>query len=116
MARAAAVSAIAVCGVLYAQAINIKPGPCEIVTTLTVNLPPGYQDTLQQPRTQQLCVTGPDLKQVSQKLAQARTGKDPSCKLSDDSVAGDKVKFVMSCQGSTTHFEGTFLGTSFEAH
>ncbi|TLY70714.1 MAG: DUF3617 domain-containing protein [Gammaproteobacteria bacterium] len=121
-ARAAALAAAAMCGALFAQAVNLKPGKYEFVSTSQVTLapemqkrlPPGYLARLQKPRTQQQCITDVDLKQVGKQLSQGR-GNDPSCKMTEHSVAGDKVKFVMQCQRATTHFEGTFSSDSFQA-
>jgi hypothetical protein len=121
-ARAAALTTAAMCSALFAQAVNLKPGKYEFVSTSQVTLPPemqerlppGYLARLQKPRTQQQCVTDADLAQVSKKLSEER-GNDPSCKMTDHTVAGDKVKFVMQCQRATTHFEGTFSSDSFKA-
>jgi hypothetical protein len=121
-ARAAALAAAVMCGALYAQTVNLKPGLYEFVSTSQVTLspemqkrlPPGYLARLQKPRTQQQCITDADLKQVGKKLSQER-GNDPSCKMTDHTVSGDKVKFVMQCQRATTHFEGTFSSDSFKA-
>jgi hypothetical protein len=121
-ARAAALAAAAMCGALYAQTVNLKPGMYEFVSTSQVTLtpemqsrlPPGYLARLQKPQTRQQCISDADLKQVSKKLAEER-GNDPSCKMTDHTVSGDKVKFVMQCQRITTHFEGTFSSDSFKA-
>lgn len=121
-ARAAALAAAVMCGALYAQTVNLKPGMYEFVSTSQVTLspemqnrlPPGYVAKLQKPRTQQQCITDADLKQVSKKLSEER-GNDPSCKMTDHTVSGDKVKFVMQCQRATRHFEGTFSSDSFKA-
>jgi Protein of unknown function (DUF3617) len=121
-ARAAALTAAVMCGALYAQTVNLKPGMYEFVSTSQVTLPPemqnrlppGYLERLQKPRTQQRCITDADLAQVSKKLSEER-GNDPSCKMTDHTVSGDKVKFVMQCQRATTHFEGTFSSDSFKA-
>ena len=121
-ARAAALAAAGVCGALFAQAVNLKPGKYEVVSASQVTLapetqsrlPPGYLARLQTPRTQQQCITDTDLKQVGKMLSQER-GNDPSCKMTDPSVAGDKVKFVMQCQRATSHFEGRFSSDSFKA-
>src|SRR2546429_5665117 len=98
-ARAAALAAAAMCGALFAQAVNLKPGKYEFVSTSQVTLapemqkrlPPGYLARLQKPRTQQQCITDVDLKQVGKQLSQGR-GNYPSCKMTEHSVAGDKVK------------------------
>ena len=121
-ARAAALATAVMCGALYAQTVNLKPGMYEFVSTSQVTLPPemqnrlppGYLERLQKPRTQQRCITDADLAQVSKKLSEER-GNDPSCKMTDHTVSGDKVKFVMQCQRATTHFEGTFSSDSFKA-
>jgi hypothetical protein len=121
-ARAAALAAAVMCGALYAQTVNLKPGMYEFVSTSQVTLtpemqsrlPPGYLERLQKPQTRQQCITDADLKQVSKKLSEER-GNDPSCKMTDHTVSGDKVKFVMQCQRVTTHFEGTFSSDSFKA-
>jgi Protein of unknown function (DUF3617) len=122
-ARAAIVGAALGCSALYAQAVNIKPGMYEIVSTsqvtlspqLQARLPPGYLEKLQKPHKQQLCITDRDLAKLSKQLAEERGGGDPSCKLLEHSVAGDTVKFLMKCQRATTHFEGTFSSGTFKA-
>ena len=121
-ARAAALATAVMCGALYAQTVNLKPGMYEFVSTSQVTLtpemknrlPPGYLARLQQPRTRQQCITDADLKQVSKKLSEER-GNDPSCKMTDHTVSGNKVTFVMQCQRVTTRFEGTFSSDSFKA-
>lgn len=121
-ARAAALGAVLVCGALYAQSVHLKPGRYEIVTTSQVKLspemqarlPPGYLEKLQKPHTTQQCISDTDLKKVSKQLSEER-GNDASCKMAEHSLSGDKVKFVMQCQRTTTHFEGTFSGVSFKA-
>ena len=121
-ARAAALAAALMCGASVAQTVNLKPGMYEVVSSSQVTLspemqnrlPPGYLARLQKPRTQQQCISDADVKQVGKKLSQER-GNDPSCKMTDPSVAGGKVKFVMQCQRATSHFEGTFSSDSFKA-
>src|ERR1700694_2421234 len=121
-ARAVALAAAVVCGAVYAQTVNLKPGMYEVVSTSQVTLsadmqsrlPPGYLAGLQKPRTQQQCITDADVKQVGKKLSQGR-GNDPSCKMTDHTVSGKQVKFVMQCQRATTHFDGTFSSDSFKA-
>ena len=121
-ARAAALAAAVICSALYAQTVNLKPGMYEVASTSQVtlspemqsHLPPGYLARLQKPRTQQQCISDADLKQVGKKLSQERSN-DPSCKMTDHTVSGNKVKFVMQCQRATTHFEGTFSSDSFKA-
>jgi hypothetical protein len=122
VARAAALGGAVACGTLLAQALHLKPGMYQIVTTSQVTLspqmqqrlPPGYLEKLQQPHTTQQCLSESDLNKVSEKLAEER-GHDPSCKMTEQSVSGDKVKFVMKCQRVTTRFDGTFQGTQFKA-
>jgi len=122
-ARAAALGAATLCGALYAQSVNLKPGLYEVVSSsqvqvspeLQARLPPGYLERLQQPHTQQLCLSDADLDKVSRKLAEERANADPSCKLGEHSVSGDKVKFILQCQRSTTRFEGSFSGKAFKA-
>src|ERR1700687_2579644 len=121
-ARAAALAAAVMCGALYAQTVNLKPGMYEVVSSSQVTLspemqsrlPPGYLAGLQKPRTQKQCISDADVKQVGKKLSQER-GNDPSCKMTDHTVSGNQVKFVMQCQRATTHFEGTFSSDSFKA-
>jgi hypothetical protein len=121
-ARAAALAAAVMCGALYAQTVNLKPGMYEVVSSSQVTLspemqsrlPPGYLAGLQKPRTQQQCISDADVKQVGKKLSQER-GNDPSCKMTDHTVSGNKVKFAMQCQRATAHFEGTFSSDSFKA-
>ena len=121
-ARAAALAAALMCGASVAQTVNLKPGMYEVVSSSQVTLspemqnrlPPGYLARLQKPRTQQQCISDADLKQVGKKLSQER-GNDPSCKMTDHTVSGNKVTFVMQCQRATTHFEGTFSSNSFKA-
>jgi hypothetical protein len=121
-ARLAALGAACACGTLLAQALHLKPGLYEIVTTSQVTLsaemqkrlPPGYLQRLQQPHTTQQCLSEVDLAKVSQQLAEER-GHDPSCKMGEHSVSGEHVKFVMQCQRVSTHFDGTFQGSSFKA-
>jgi len=121
-ARAAALAAAVMCGASVAQTVNLKPGMYEVVSSSQVTLspemqnrlPPGYLARLQKPRTQQQCISDADVKQVGKKLSQER-GNDPSCKMTDHTVSGNKVTFVMQCQRATTHFEGTFSSNSFKA-
>jgi Protein of unknown function (DUF3617) len=121
-ARAAAASAALLSCTLLAQALHLKPGLYQIVTTSQVTLspemqkrlPPGYLQRLQQPHTTQQCISEADLNKVSEQLAEER-GHDPSCTMTEHSVSGDKVKFVLKCQRATTHFDGSFQGTSFKA-
>src|SRR5579862_9429026 len=92
-ARAAALGAATLCGALYAQSVNLKPGLYEVVSSsqvqvspeLQARLPPGYLERLQQPHTQQLCLSDADLDKVSRKLAEERANADPSCKLGEHS-------------------------------
>jgi len=101
-ARAAALAAAVMCGASVAQTVNLKPGMYEVVSSSQVTLspemqnrlPPGYLARLQKPRTQQQCISDADVKQVGKKLSQER-GNDPSCKMTDHTVSGNKVTFVM---------------------
>ena len=121
-ARSAALTTAAVCGALYAQAVNLKPGKYEFVSTSQVTLPPevarqvppGYLARIQQPRTHQQCISEVDLAKVSKQLSDERQN-DPSCKMTDHSIAGNKVKFALQCQHSSSHFDGTFDSVSFKA-
>jgi len=120
-ACAAALAASLACGALYAQTVNLKPGKYELVSTSQVTLPPGmvkglppgYLERLQKPRTRQQCIADTDLAKLSKQLSEERN--DASCKMTDHTVTGKEVKFVMQCQRATSHFEGTFSSDSFKA-
>ena len=121
-ARAAALAAAALCGALFAQAVNLKPGKYEFVSTSQVTLPPamahqvppGFLARVQQPRTHQTCIKDTDLAQVSKQLSQERQA-DPSCKMTAHTLTGNKVKFDMQCQHASSHFDGSFASDSFKA-
>jgi hypothetical protein len=121
-ARATAAAAALLSATLLAQSLHLKPGMYQIVTTSQVTLtpemqsrlPPGYLQKLQQPHTTQQCISEADLDKVGQQLT-AERGHDASCKMTEHSVSGDKVKFVLKCQRATTHFDGSFQNTSFKA-
>ncbi|HEY0767164.1 MAG TPA: DUF3617 family protein [Steroidobacteraceae bacterium] len=121
-AQAAALAAAGMCSALFAQALNLKPGKYEFVSTSQVTLPPemqsrlppGYAAKLQQPRTHQQCISDADLAKVSKKLTDERS-TDPSCKMTEHTVAGNKVKFVMQCPHMTSHFDGSFASDTFKA-
>ena len=121
-ARAAALTTAALCGALFAQAVNLKPGQYEFVSTSQVTLPPelarqvppGYLARVQQPRTHRTCISDADLTRLSKVLSEERQN-DPSCKLTDPTLTGNRVKFVLQCQHSSAHFDGTFASDSFKA-
>jgi hypothetical protein len=122
LARGAALAAAVLCGVLLAQAVNLKPGKYEFVSTSQVSLPPamaqqvppGFLARVQQPRTHQTCINDTDLAQVSKQLSQERQA-DPSCKMTTHTLTGNTVKFDMQCQHASSHFEGSFASSSFKA-
>jgi uncharacterized protein DUF3617 len=122
VARAAALAAAALCGALFAQAVNLKPGKYEFVSTSQVTLPPamarqvppGFLARVQQPRTHQTCISDVNLAQVSKQLSQERQA-DPSCKMTAHTLSGNKVKFDMQCQHASSHFDGSFASDSFKA-
>jgi Protein of unknown function (DUF3617) len=124
--RPALVAALAVAagmsGVLYAQAVNLKPGKYEFTSTVDMQLPPDVAARLgpnavammQQPHVMQQCISQPDLEHVSKNLSQGHN--DQGCTITDRSVSGNEVSFTMQCpNGRTTHFEGTFMSDSFKA-
>jgi hypothetical protein len=122
VARAAALAATALCAALFAQAVNLKPGKYEFVSTSQVTLPPamaqqvppGFLARVQQPRTHQTCINDTDLAQVSKQLSQERQA-DASCKMTAHTLTGNKVTFDMQCQHASSHFDGSFASDSFKA-
>jgi hypothetical protein len=92
----------ALCGALIAQAVNLKPGKYEFVSTSQVSLPPamarqvppGFLARVQQPRTHQTCISDTDLAQVSKQLSQERQA-DASCKMTAHTLTGNKVRHAM---------------------
>jgi hypothetical protein len=119
--RAAALAALGVSGALFAQSLNLRPGNYEMVTTADLNLPPeaaahitpDMLAQMQQPHTSQHCITASDLAKARERLAGRQ--EDESCKLSDQSMSGNEVKFVMRCAHDTVHFDGTLGGDSYQA-
>jgi Protein of unknown function (DUF3617) len=122
-ARAAALGALAVSGVLYAQALNLRPGNYEFITTTDLKLPPQAAAALspdmlarlKQPQTSQHCITASDVSQAGRKLAGGRQQSDPSCKMTGQSRSGSELKFVLQCTHNTMHFDGTFAAESYQA-
>lgn len=124
--RAARIAALALTagmsGVLYAQAVNLRPGNYEFTSTMQMQLPPEVAQRMgpnavammQQPHVTQHCIARSDLEHVSKELSQGHN--DQGCTMSDRSVSGDEMKFTMQCpNGRTAHFEGTFMSDSFKA-
>jgi hypothetical protein len=122
-ARATALGALAVSGVLFAQAVNLRPGNYEFVTTTDLRLPPQAAAALspdmlarlKQPQTSQHCITASDVSQASRQLAGGGQQSDPSCKMSGQSRSGNELKFVLQCTHNTVHFDGTFAADSYQA-
>jgi hypothetical protein len=117
------VAAAGVSCALYAQAINLQPGNYEMVSTSQVDLPPemvaklppGFAEKMAQPRTQQRCISDSDLSKVSQRLSSDSQQDDTSCQMSNQTVSGNQVSFVMHCPHRTSNFNGTFTSTAFTA-
>jgi Protein of unknown function (DUF3617) len=108
---------------LYAQSVNLQPGNYEFVYTtqmdipaeMAARLPPGFADKMAQPHTQQRCISDSDLAKVSQRLSSDGSQDDSSCQMSNQSVSGNQVSFVMHCTHRTATFNGTFTSTAFTA-
>ena len=121
--RLAALAALGVSGVLFAQALGLKPGLYEFTITADVQLPPDVAAKLppqalamlQKPNVTQHCVTQGDLDHFSQDIAQGnRSNQAQSCKLTEHSISGSTVKWTTQCEHSLARFEGTFAGDSFQ--
>jgi hypothetical protein len=122
-ARALALAAAAgLSFALYAQTIGLRPGLYEFTSTADVQLPPDVAANMppqalammQKPHVTQHCISQGDIDHVSQEISQGRSHHPESCKMTEHSISGNEVKFTSQCQSSTTHFEGTFAGDSFQ--
>jgi hypothetical protein len=109
--------------VLYAQSVNLRPGNYEIVVTSQLQLPPEVAARLspdmlariQQPHTQQQCITSSDATAVSEKLAALRQREqDQNCKVSDKSVSSGEVKMSIQCPTHTANVDLIYAGDSFK--
>jgi hypothetical protein len=124
LSRTAALTAAAFATLLWAQALQLRPGNYEVLVTSQIQLPPNLAAQtppdllakLQQPQSHQQCITDSDLQRVSKQLADKRTQNDQTCKVTSQSIAGGEVKFVLQCAHSTVNFEGTFSGDSFKGN
>jgi hypothetical protein len=109
---------------LLAQALPLRPGNYEFVTTTQIQLPPNLAAQtppdllakLQKPQTHQQCITDTDLQRFSKQLSDKRTQNDQSCKVVSQSVVAGVVKFVLQCTHSTVNFDGSFAGDSFKGN
>jgi hypothetical protein len=118
---AAGAAAALASGLLYAQAVNIRPGNYEVVTQINLvlppeaaaHLPPDMLAKLQQPQVRQQCVTDADAASASRHLAQAQQQQDSDCKVTAQSVTGSEVKITTQCSASTTHIDMVFAGDTF---
>ena len=117
------VAAAGVSCALYAQAINLQPGNYEMVSTSQVDLPPemvaklppGFAEKMAQPHTQERCISDSDVAKASQRLSSDSQQEDTSCQVSNQTVNGNQVSFVMHCAHRTSTFNGTFTATAFTA-
>jgi Protein of unknown function (DUF3617) len=109
--------------VLYAQSLNLRPGNYEIVVTSQMQLPPEVAARLtpdmlariQQPHTQQQCITSSDATAVSEKLAALRQREqDQNCKVSDKSITSGEVKMNIQCPNHTANVDIVYAGDSFK--
>jgi hypothetical protein len=109
-------------GLLYAQAVNIRPGQYEVVAQVNLalppeaaaHLPPEILAKLQQPQVSEQCITDADAASASRHLAQARQQQpDSSCKVTAQSVTGSEIKITTQCGASTTNIDMVFGGDSF---
>jgi hypothetical protein len=108
---------------LYAQSVNLRPGNYEIVITSQLQLPPDLAAHLtpdmlariQQPHTQQQCITSSDATSVSEKLAALRQREeDQNCKVSDKTVSSGEVKMSIACPTHTAKVDLLYAGDSFK--
>jgi hypothetical protein len=117
---ACAVAALA-SGLIYAQAVNIRPGKYEVVAQVNLvlppeaaaHLPPELLAKLQQPQVSEQCITDADAASASRHLAQAQQQPDSSCKVTAQSVTGSEIKITTQCGASTTNIDMVFAGDSF---
>lgn len=118
---AGAVAALA-SGLLYAQAVNIRPGKYEVVAQVNLalppeaaaHLPPEILAKLQQPQVSEQCITDADAAAASRHLAQARQQQpDSDCKVTAQSVTGSEIKITTQCGASTTNIDMVFAGDAF---
>jgi Protein of unknown function (DUF3617) len=124
LSRTAALSAAAFATLLWAQALQLRPGNYEVLVTSQIQLPPNLAAQtppdllakLQQPQSHQQCITDSDLQHLSKQLADKRTQSDQSCKVASQSIVGGDVKFVLQCAHATVNFAGTFSGDSFKGN
>jgi hypothetical protein len=108
-------------GLLYAQAVNIRPGQYEVVAQVNLalppeaaaHLPPEILAKLQQPQVSEQCITDADAASASRHLAQARQQQEGDCKVTAQSVSGSEVKISTQCGASTTNIDMVFAGDSF---
>ena len=122
-ARAAVFAAAAgVSFALFAQTLNLRPGLYEFTSTSDVQLPPDvaaklppqYLAAMQKPHVAQHCISQPDIDHVSQQIAEGKTDRPQSCKVTEHSMSGSQVKFTVQCEHNTGHFEGTVAAESFQ--
>lgn len=117
---ACAVAALA-SGLIYAQAVNIRPGKYEVVAQVNLalppeaaaHLPPDLLAKLQQPQVSEQCITDADAASASRHLAQAQQQPDSNCKVTAQSVTGSEIKITTRCGASTTNIDMVFAGDSF---
>ena len=122
--RAALLAAVAgaVSFALYAQALNLRPGLYEFTNVSDVQLPPDvaakmppqYLEAMKKPHVAKHCISQPDIDHVSQQIAEGKTDRPQSCKVTEHSMSGSQVKFTVQCEHNTGHFEGTVAAESFQ--